>query len=170
MKRRILAFLLGTLLGSIVGTMRVEASELLPADFDVIESKVEIGITIQMLRNIFYEGKYYKAPYYITGEGEDFKSISKRLSITEEELILENLDYRPQEDGTFSPFVEHVYISIPKICWEYVSEPVYFYISKGDTLYGISDYFGIKIEDILKANPQIVDANKIYADTVIKIK
>ena len=164
-----------TIFCTTISTMRVEAKEeekwLTPANFEIIEQEAETGITIQMLENVLIEGESHKLPYYVTTtEGETFESISERLAIAKEDLIQENSDYRPLEDGSYSPFVEYVYVAIPEVEWNAVSDEVYYYISKGDTLWGISKYFGTTVATIQELNPEIVDANKIYADTVIKIK
>ena len=173
MKRKILSIILATIFCTTIGTMRVEAKELedlLPADFTVIEQEVETGITIQILKTVFTEGEYVKVPYYITSDGETFESISKSLGVSKEDLIRENADYRMRQDGTYAPFVEYVYVSIPEVAWSNVSGEVYYYISKGDTLSEIAKYFDTTITAIQELNPEIVDVNKIYADTVIKIK
>lgn len=165
--------MMATIFCTTITTMRVEAEELntvLPADFDVIEKETETGITIQRLQNAFADGNYIKVSYYITADGETFESISERLAIPTEDLIQENSDCRPMEDGSYSPFVKYVYVTIPEVQWDDVSDEVYYYISKGDTLSEISKYFDTTVADIQELNPEIVDANKIYANTVIKIK
>ena len=46
----------------------------------------------------------------------------------------------------------------------------YYIVEKGDTLSGIAEKLGIKLKDILKANPQIINPDKIEVGQKITIK
>lgn len=42
-------------------------------------------------------------------------------------------------------------------------------VQKGDTLSGIAKRFGVKLSDLIKANPQIKDPDLIHPGEAIKI-
>ena len=42
-------------------------------------------------------------------------------------------------------------------------------ISKGDSLWMIAKKFGISLEELIKANPQIKDPNKIHEGETVRI-
>ena len=45
----------------------------------------------------------------------------------------------------------------------------YYTVAKGDSLWMIAKKFGISLEDLIKANPQIKDPNKIYEGNRVRI-
>lgn len=184
MKKKIATMILAILCTSCISSMRTEA-EVIPTGLESMEGEEKTGsaISIFELRTEYEEYAYEDgvakpigskqnvAKYYLTKEGETFESISKRLGISEEDLISENSDYRANEDGTYEPFNKNVFVSVPEnVPWNEVKDEIYYYVNKGDTLCGIAKYFQTSVEKVEKLNPQVVDINLIYVGDFLKIK
>ena len=96
--------------------------------------------------------------------GDTLYEISRRLGITLEEL----LSYNPQ---IVNPDVIEVgqRICVPLPVPPADCEGEYYLVRAGETLSGIARHFGISVQDILRINPQITNADLIYAGQVICI-
>ncbi|HHU51927.1 MAG TPA: LysM peptidoglycan-binding domain-containing protein [Firmicutes bacterium] len=102
--------------------------------------------------------------FYTIMRGDTLYEISRRLGITLEEL----LSYNPQ---IVNPDVIEVgqRICVPLPVPPADCEGEYYLVRAGETLSGIARHFGISVQDILRINPQITNADLIYAGQVICI-
>ena len=66
-----------------------------------------------------------------------------------EELMAENENIQPLEDGTYAV---RTYLKLPQIDWSKITAKVYYYVEEGDCLSTISEYFEISISEIVSCN------------------
>ncbi len=139
-------------------TIRVQAEEK-PSDVEVEEQ--ESSIVVQLIRMetapyVYQNGKEYVGearekilPRYITKRGETLESVATKLHVLPEELMAENENIQPLEDGTYAV---RTYLKLPQIDWSKITAKVYYYVEEGDCLSTISEYFEISISEIVSCN------------------
>ena len=79
--------------------------------------------------------------------------------------------YSWEEYGLLTPYIEYSDNQEPKPLPTPPTEITFvdYTVKKGDTLSGIAKKYNTTVEAIMRANPQIKDANKIYVGQVIQI-
>ena len=102
--------------------------------------------------------------FYTIMRGDTLFEISRRLGITLDEL----LSFNPQ---IMNPDQIEVgqRICVPLPVPPGVCEGEFYIVRSGDTLSGIARRYGISVQAILRVNPQITNADLIYAGQVICI-
>ena len=85
----------------------------------------------------------------------------KTVSIEDKTLTI-NLDYVVHQSGDFKNNSLDLYSNaIKEVNWELLAQK--YQIVKGDTLFEIARDHGVTVEDLMAVNPQIKDADLIYA-------
>jgi LysM repeat protein len=105
--------------------------------------------------------------YHVIGEGETLYFLSKKYSVPVE--IIEQ--YNPEVE--YSDLQINQVIKIPKIKAEqegrFSTEDYYYhYVQKGETLYSLSVYYGVNVDEIKALNPELQWGDLKY-DEYIKI-
>ena len=109
-------------------------------------------------------GEEHVQLYYLAKEGESLVSVSSRFALGEEYLQSVNPEYEIETE-----FLQNSIVSLPEsIYWPDVPK-LYYWISKGDTLTKISEYFGSSISELLELNPQIKNPDLIYTGKLIRV-
>lgn len=103
--------------------------------------------------------------YVVLKEGETLDSISLRFALGEEYIHSVNPQYK-----TDLEFSINTSVALPEpIYWPDVHSSLYYWISLGDTLTKISEYFDTNVSELMELNPQIKNPDCIYAGELLKV-
>lgn len=113
-----------------------------------------------------YRGEeHVRLHYLVTREGETMDSISLRFGLGEDYLHSVNPEYEKGENIALKSS-----IALPEqIYWPDVAKGVYYYISAGDTLTEIAQYFDATVKELMELNPQINNPDYIYKGDIIRV-
>lgn len=103
--------------------------------------------------------------YIVRYDDETMSSIAQRLQLTEEYLMSANPDYKGEVDDKLAHLAM---VEIPDADWRSL-ENVYCFLTEGNYLNQIAEYFYTTTDEILEKNVTIKDANMIYASRIIRV-
>lgn len=113
------------------------------------------------------DGGYF---IYVVARGDTLKGLATRFGVTVDSLLAWNTDIKNANVIYEGQHIK-VYVTAPT---PPPSTPPpasgqTYYVQKGDTLRSIASRWSVTVEDILKVNPQIKNANLIYVGQAITI-
>lgn len=115
------------------------------------------------------DGGYF---IYVVARGDTLKGLATRFAVTVESLLAWNTDIKNANVIYEGQHIK-VYVTAPPTTPPPSNPPPAsgqtYYVQKGDTLRNIASRWSVTVEDILKVNPQIKNANLIYVGQAITI-
>lgn len=115
------------------------------------------------------DGGYF---IYVVARGDTLKGLATRFATTVEALLANNPDIKNANVIYEGQHIK-VYVTTPPTTPPPSNPPPAsgqtYYVQKGDTLRNIASRWSVSVEDILKVNPQITNANLIYVGQAITI-
>lgn len=103
--------------------------------------------------------------YLVKEDNETMNSIATKLELTEDYLMSVNKGYRGE---TTDKLAKYALVEIPDADWRSL-ENVYCFLTEGNYLDQIAEYFYTTADEILEKNVTIKDANMIYTSRVIRV-
>lgn len=130
----------------------------------------KIGTTIYVGQVLALPGAYWDNndgyATYIVARGDTLKSLAARFGTSMDTLAslnaIANYNLIYEGQRLIVPSGNAVPVPPPSSGTTYT-------VQKGDTLRKIADRIGVTVDDILKVNPKITNANKIYVGQVINL-